>query len=167
MMLSKNKKYYPWVILISCFHIISCASKTQIPIEEPPKKSIRVQLSKETRDSILLSDRVVYYELPETSITQNPEDYLTFSQPVKNSTYIDRFKTLVTSKEQTYLEKPPNNCLPTYNSALVFTISEKKNIILFSINCAVLFLYNDKLFVDISENLNQLEDNFRMIRSGR
>lgn len=149
------------IILIQCS---STSEKSEVLSES---NNQNIKLSSNSRELILQSNSVIYYELPETSMIQNPEDYLTFSQPVKNTSHIEKFKTLVTSNEQIYLNSPPKDCSPTYNSALVFRGESKKNIILFSINCAVLYLYNDKLFIDISTNLNQLENNFRMIRSGR
>jgi hypothetical protein len=162
------KKLQKILYLILIILNIQCALPKN---ESHPKESINnlenSYLKLDTKNSILKSNQVVYYELPETTLIQNPEEYLTFSQIVKNQSRIERFKTILTSDQQKYSKYPPKDCKPSYNSALVFETVDQKNIILFSINCGLLYIYKDELYIDITEQLIDLENNFRLIRSGR
>ncbi len=156
----------PILVIISLNLLCSFAKKESLPISEKQNEK-NAFLQMDTKNSILQSNLVVYYELPETTLIQNPEEYLTFSQVVKNQTRIERFKTILTSDQQLYHKSPPNGCKPSYNSALVFESSDRKNIILFSINCGLLYIYKEELFIDVSEQLIDLENNFRLMRSGK
>ena len=89
------------IILIQCSSI---SEKSEVLSES---NNQNIKLSSNSRELILQSNSVIYYELPETSMIQNPEDYLTFSQPVKNTSHIEKFKTYYVIAKEVRLRQSP------------------------------------------------------------
>jgi hypothetical protein len=152
---------------------INCQSKQDVTI---PKKSTDSQsqskaesqnLNPAKREFLQKASHVEYYEIPELSEIVNPEELGTFSIRVNNLTHIERFRILTTSHDRQFQKVPPQNCKPSFNSALVFKLQNKSETILFSRNCGILYLYQEKLYADVKEQSTDIEKTFRMIRSGR
>jgi hypothetical protein len=118
--------------------------------------------------NFLLSSKIVnYYELPDTVMISDPEELLTFSIPVKNPNHLRKFRILTTNTNQKYNSLPPKSCKPSFNSALVFEDENVKQTILFSLNCGLLFFYQEGLYLDVGNQTMDIETTFREIRSGR
>lgn len=160
---------YTALILLAFLFFCNTNQKTYSPknTTEKAEPLTDTKLSSETIDFFLASNQVDYYEIPELSEIIHPEELGTFSIQVKNQSHLDRFKHLVGSRERTYTHQAPKNCKPTFNSALVFHSKQTKEAILFSRNCALLYLYGKKLYSHVTEENMQIENTFRMIRSGR
>jgi hypothetical protein len=126
-----------------------------------------IQPKEEFRLRIRNTEEVLYYELPDSSVLMDPDEYGSFSSRVRNPSHLTRLETLLTSSAQTFLKKPNQSCLPYYSSALKYLGSGHREVVYYSRNCSVLYIQSQGIYVDISEQGLLLEDIFRQIRSGR
>ncbi|MCC5814401.1 MAG: hypothetical protein JJT78_06570 [Leptospira sp.] len=161
------------LLYIPLFVFINCQSNQEIKPandEEKSQSQITVEIKRlkpSKKEFIQKASHVAYYEIPELSEIINPEELGTFSIRVNNLSHIDRFRNLTTSSDQEFYTTPPHNCKPSFNSALVFKFQNESETILFSRNCGLLYLYQEKLYADVKEQSTNIENTFRMIRSGR
>lgn len=160
-----------WVFGI--LFLVHCQSSIPSPNSKKPSDIKNTQektvdsLPSEKIQLLNSADTIEYYELPGTTDLSNPEDLLTFSLPVKNRNHIHQIQRLILASGQTYHRTPPRDCKPSFNSALVFQSPSKKETVLFSINCGLIYLYQEKLFIDVFLQRMDIEMSFRQIRSGR
>jgi hypothetical protein len=158
---------------IVAFLFINCQSNQEIkkakdPSNSQPQEELDMKrLPSSKKEFIQKASHVAYYEIPELSEIVNPEELGTFSIKVNNLSHIERFRNLATSSDQEFYTSPPKNCKPSFNSALVFKFQNQSETILFSRNCGLLYLYQEKLYADVKEQSMNIENTFRMIRSGK
>lgn len=150
-------------LLFSCQTSETKLSSKEDKRSEPTKKEI----SKSKKELILQAQNIEYYELPDIVDISDPETLLTFSIPVKNKEEIAVLRRLVVSSESPSYETPPENCRPRFHSALVFRHIGKTETLLFSINCGLIYLYQEKVYLDVGMQRMEIEKSFRKIRSGR
>ncbi len=125
------------------------------------------QLTEEKKLLILRSTLVEYFEIPGFQEISDPRELGTFSIPVRNEGSLSQFRRLVTQQTNSYSLAPPEKCKPHYISALVFHSEGKKETILYSLDCRSLYLYEEKLYLNLNSDGIELEKIFREIRSGR
>lgn len=130
-------------------------------------KSSPPTIQENSKKIFLESDEIRYFEIPGFTELVNPEELETFSHKVQNPIYIDKFRRITALSAKPYSYSPENNCKPSYNSALVFRKGTQKETVLFSINCGLLYLYEEKLYLDVGLERMEIENTFRQIRSGR
>lgn len=150
-------------IIVILFLLISCST----PSPQENQSSTTQPIPQNLKTLLLTTDNVQYYELPDTKIVTNPEELLTFSNPVRNLSHLQKLREITTNSQLLYSSTPPKSCKPSYNSALVYTKGTEKQTVLFSINCNLLFFYQEGLYLDIRNQTMVIEDIFRRIRSGR
>lgn len=155
----------PLLLLIAC-KSTETSSKPLQSVQPHPVASV-AGLPESKKSFIQEAQKVEYYELPDTVIVADPEAMLTFSLPVKNSDHIRKFKDLLARDNLPLSHSPSHACKPSYNSALVFQSALQKETVLFSINCGLLYYYQERIFIDIRGRSHELERIFREIRSGR
>jgi hypothetical protein len=150
--------------ILIIFLLISCSTPIKQDNQETPSTQ---PIPQKLKVFLLTTTNIQYYELPDTEMVTNPEELLTFSNPVRNPSHLQKLRQITTNSQLQYSSSPPKSCKPSYNSALVYTGDTEKQTILFSINCSLLFFYQERLYLDIGNQTMVIEDIFRKIRSGR
>jgi hypothetical protein len=109
------------------------------------------------------SDKVLYFELPDTLDDTDPEEVLTFGKKIRSDKLIVKLKELL-EKGRADFTKKPTNCKLYYSNAFVFYSKQTRESILFSQNCRILKLREQEIYLNFAPYSTELDQIFREVR---